>query len=88
MRRVCAVIATLFCLVLSAPVSGQSAARALELNEKNYNTIRQAIVCSDDESSWREISWRPNLGEAVVEAREQGKPILLWAMNGHPCGMT
>ncbi len=28
------------------------------------------------------------LSGAIEEARERDKPILLWIMNGHPCGMT
>ena len=64
------------------------AARTLELNEKTYATIRQALTSPKDESGWREIPWRPNLGEAIIEARKENKPILLWIMNGHPCGMT
>ena len=64
------------------------AARTLELNEKNYGAIRQALTSPKDESGWREIPWRPNLGEAIIEARKENKPILLWIMNGHPCGMT
>ena len=64
------------------------AARTLELNEKNYAAICQALTSPKDESGWREIPWRPNLGEAIIEARKEKKPILLWIMNGHPCGMT
>jgi hypothetical protein len=66
----------------------QQAAQTLELNEKNYSEIRQALTSPKDESGWREIPWRPNLGEAIIEARKENKPILLWIMNGHPCGMT
>ena len=69
-------------------VAAPQAARTLELNEKNYATIRQALTSPKDESGWREIPWRPNLGVAIVEARKENKPILLWIMNGHPCGMT
>ncbi len=88
MRRVCTVIVTLFLFALCVSASGQTTARTLELNEENYDKIRKALSSPEDESGWREISWRPNLGDAIVEARKKKKPILLWVMNGHPCGMT
>ena len=88
MRRICTVIVALFLFAPYGSASGQEAARTLELNEENYDKIRKALASPKDESGWREIPWRPSLGEAIVEARKEKKPILLWAMNGHPCGMT
>ncbi len=87
MRRVCTVIAAFLCGIC-VTASAEQAARTLELNEENFDKIRKALASPKDESGWREIPWRPNLGEAIVEARKQNKPILLWMMNGHPCGMT
>lgn len=88
MRRICTIIAALFQFAVCVSASGQQAVRTLELSEENYDAIRQALSCSKEESGWREIPWRPNLGEAILEARKQKRPILLWMMNGHPCGMT
>jgi len=88
MRRVCTLSVALFLFAPCASALGQKAARTLELNEENYETICKALICSKEESGWRTISWRPNLAEAIVEARKNKKPILLWIMNGHPCGMT
>lgn len=41
-----------------------------------------------DDEAWLAIPWRPALGPAVLEASKKRKPILLWAMNGHPLGCT
>ena len=38
--------------------------------------------------AWRGVRWHRHLDEAADEARHLGRPILLWAMNGHPCGET
>jgi hypothetical protein len=46
------------------------------------------ILPAPEELAWSEIPWRPSLWEALAEAREQGQPVLLWAMNGHPLGCT
>lgn len=35
---------------------------------------------------WNAIAWKTSLWEARVEAARQGKPILLWQMDGHPLG--
>ena len=47
-----------------------------------------AIVPKAEELEWRSIPWRAELCTALVEASEAGKPVLLWAMNGHPLGQT
>ncbi len=48
----------------------------------------QHVVPRADELAWREIPWLGALAEAVVQAHAQDKPILLWAMNGHPLACT
>ena len=32
--------------------------------------------------------WKPTFWDGVVEAQQKQKPILLWAMNGHPMACT
>ena len=59
-----------------------------DLTEKTYSDIRESLLLESNESHWKQIPWRPDLGMAIEEARKEDKPILLWAMNGHPCGMT
>ena len=48
--------------------------------------VREHVLPSAEESRWLDIPWRSRLWDAVEEARRVGKPILLWAMNGHPLG--
>lgn len=43
---------------------------------------------SDEELGWRGVRWHSSLSEAAAEADRLKRPILLWAMNGHPCGET
>ena len=62
--------------------------QAQDLTEETYPNVRKSILLDSEESHWQKIPWRPNLGVAIDEARRQDKPILLWMMNGHPCGMT
>jgi hypothetical protein len=58
------------------------------LDDKNLRTWVDFIIPSADENRWEKLGWRPELWTAVQEARTLQRPILLWAMNGHPCGLT
>ena len=60
----------------------------IEPNASNYRDWIEYIQPSAEEEKWRAISWRNRLMPAVEEARKLDRPILLWAMNGNPCGET
>jgi len=55
---------------------------------KNYREWVDYIRPSDSEAKWQTIAWRNKLMPAVEEAKKLDRPILLWAMNGNPCGET
>ncbi len=40
------------------------------------------------EFTWQAIPWQTSIPEAIDIARNEGKPILLWAMNGNPLTLT
>ncbi len=63
-------------------------ARAEELNDTTFDAWAERIAPREDELAWRAIPWRGVFCDAVVEAEEAGKPLLIWAMNGHPLGCT
>lgn len=48
----------------------------------------EAILPGEEELAWRAIPWRAEFRAALIEADQLGKPVLLWAMNGHPLGQT
>jgi hypothetical protein len=58
------------------------------LTDENIAKRGDFIRPGGDELGWRKIRWHRNLDEAVAEARVLGRPVLLWSMNGHPCGET
>jgi hypothetical protein len=59
-----------------------------ELNDRTYAQWRDHIRPSAAELSWQKVPWRATFWDAVLEAQRQEKPILLWAMNGHPLACT
>jgi len=50
--------------------------------------VRERVMPSKAELAWQSLHWRPSLWDGVVEAHRARKPVLLWAMNGHPLGLT
>lgn len=61
---------------------------AEDLSEKNYKQIRDSILPKPEEVEWRAIGWRTTLWDGVIDAQKEDKPVLLYAMNGHPFGCT
>ena len=38
------------------------------------------------EQSWTAVNWLGELWEGRQQAARKGKPMFIWAMNGHPLG--
>ena len=51
-------------------------------------SFEQRIVPSRGEMAWDSIPWLSTYAEGVAAAQEQNRPLLMWAMNGHPLGCT
>jgi len=49
---------------------------------------RDFIQPTKQELAWSSIPWKSSFQEGLIEAGTQQKPMLLWAMNGHPLGCT
>jgi len=75
-------------LVALALLGAAASSPAQELTERSYERLKRKILPQEDEGAWTGVPWRAAFGAAVAEAREKGKPVLLWAMNGHPLGCT
>lgn len=65
-----------------------SAAAAEPLAPENFETLHALIRPDGSEDQWTQIPWRTSLWDARIEAGREGKPILLWEMDGHPLGCT
>lgn len=72
--------------------SGASRARAVpEIpvpDDRDLALWTKRILPPATELEWERIPWIPNLGDGVRTAEAEGRPVLLWLMNGHPCGCT
>jgi len=67
---------------------GVAQAQPAPLDERTFKTYRDYILPSKDELEFEQIPWRPAFWEAVVEAQAKDRPMLVWAMNGHPLACT
>ena len=61
---------------------------AQEPKNDPFDKLFASVVPTAKELAWRKIPWHPNFWNAVIEAQEKDKPILFWAMNGHPMACT
>lgn len=49
---------------------------------------KACVLPAIDELTVETVPWRPTFRDAALEADDRDRPILLWAMNGHPLGCT
>jgi hypothetical protein len=60
---------------------------AAELSIEEFQSLHEELRPSPEEA-WRTIPWKIELLDAQRAAAEEGKPIFIWAMDGHPLGCT
>ena len=59
-----------------------------ELNDQTFAQWRDRIRPKSEELCFATVDWLPTFWDGVIAAQKQDKPILLWAMNGHPLACT
>jgi hypothetical protein len=59
-----------------------------ELSDKTFAAWRDRIRPKAAERSFETVHWLPTFWDGVMSAQKEDKPILLWAMNGHPLACT
>jgi hypothetical protein len=96
MQRVCLpsngirlifLITTLVAGFLLIQTLTSSNARAGELTMNEFEVLHRQLQVPPDKP-WRTIPWKTALLDAQQTAARQGKPIFIWAMDGHPLGCT
>jgi hypothetical protein len=63
-----------------------SAPAAEPIKEGDFAKLHGLIRPQTGEEKWQEIPWLADLWDARRKAADEGKPILLWEMDGHPLG--
>lgn len=76
----------LFCGAL-ALMAGSADARGSELTDAEFRRLHDELE-PDPNEAWRTIPWKISVLDAQRVAAREGKPIFIWAMDGHPLGCT
>jgi hypothetical protein len=74
--------------VAAAALLGLAPPAAPPIPADQFQSLHALVKPTKDEDKWAQIPWSANLWEARKQAAAQGKPILLWEMDGHPLGCT
>ena len=59
-----------------------------ELNDQTFAAWRDRIRPQAAERCFETVHWLPTFWDGVMTAQKEDRPILLWAMNGHPLACT
>ena len=57
-------------------------------SDRDHARVLKHVLPDRADLAWASIPWEATLWDAVIEAHEAKKPILLWAMNGHALACT
>lgn len=79
-------------LILAALSSSWLCGQAVVPRSADTESIREAwmrhVEPTPVELRWDEIPWQPTFGDGLLVANQKRRPLLLYAMNGHPLGNT
>ena len=67
---------------------GSGALPQVELSVEEADQWATFLQPSEAEKVWDSVDWRLSVWDAVVEAVDTGRPLLMFSMNGHPKGFT
>ena len=56
------------------------------LGDGDIEALKDLIKPRPEETRWEQIPWRVDLWDARRLAALEGKPIMLWEMDGNPMG--
>ena len=59
----------------------------LALTQAEFQRLHRQLQ-PDPKATWRTIPWKTSVLDAQAAAARAGKPIFIWAMDGHPLGCT
>jgi hypothetical protein len=64
------------------------AAAVEPLPPEQFDELFERIKPTVKEDAWAHVPWLTSLWQARQQAAREGKPILLWEMDGNPLGCT
>ncbi len=87
-KRLCLVACAFATLTCTVRASAAKPAPVPRLSPDQFAKLQALIKPQASEEAWAQIPWLTSLWQARKRAAAEGKPILLWEMDGHPLGCT
>lgn len=81
MRPVSRLVFLLLLILVALPAPARDPVPPME-------RLLEWVVPTPEEEPWLRIPWRTHLWSARMEAAAEGRPMLLWSMDGNPIGCT
>ena len=78
----------LLSLASSLAATERDVSSSQALTPKHFARLQALSRPEAGEDKWAEIPWLTSLWQARERGAAEGKPILLWEMDGHPLGCT
>ena len=72
--------------LLAGPAYAQPPATNITVPDAEFADLLATVPPKPGEDQFATIPWATSLWEARQKAAAEGKPILLWEMDGHPLG--
>jgi hypothetical protein len=73
-------------ILLGLVPQGSDLSSVPPITPDQFAKLKALIRPAPGEDQWAEIPWLASLWQARERAAAEGKPILLWEMDGHPLG--
>lgn len=82
------ILAPIALTMIACSAAGQDATPTPDtgLTPETFDSWRAYIEPEAAELRWLQIPWRDTFYQGIRDSQIEGKPVLLWAMNGHPLG--
>lgn len=88
MKRLIILIFVLVVIAGAAFSQEGAADRGAGLTDSDFSSLRDRIRVRESELSWEGLPWLTTYHDGLEKAAEEGRPLVLWVMNGHPLGCT
>ena len=72
--------------LLSTGLLLSAALASAELSPEQFQQLHKEL--QPPKEAWTTIPWHSSIIPAQQMARKKGKPLFIWAMDGHPLGCT
>lgn len=60
----------------------------LVLNDQTYASLRDRVAWTSDQARWNQLPWMASIPQAMIDAQNSRRLVLVWQERGQPLGMV